>query len=612
MDSVNSSSDLSSQALSSAASLLLSLNGGASSDTAGAKLFANFLSQTQTGGSAYDASSKTNAQSSFVTGASKNSAPNGTLASLPVLKNLSSALHRILDKLQGQNGSKFASGASQKDATTRGNNSSSSATAKPKANAGTSDSDQAANAQDANSSGASQTPAQSCSNTTNSSPAPAPATSATASADNTTADSSAPPTVTDVLAALQLLAQMVQQQLQATQPAGNTADPSQATDASSANADNATGNSASNADPLTMTQALTNLLMLAQLAAKQLGATQAAADQSLAAAPASGDASTQAATSTPATLPSDAQLLADLKALMDAIKANIGAAQNDAGQTTVAAGAGSTTAVAASQDSPLKTSVAPLGASKNDWIQQDSFLNLFNPTPANMPNTQAATNASFVPFATGGMMGDASGKDGASLDLDLNSQGSNTAARASDGTNLSTAVPASSSASPYSFASQLSATRTANLGPTGLPAAVEQVILQLNRNAKSGNDQMTLQLNPADLGRVSIKLDFGSDGKVQGTVVADNPATLDLLFKDVRSLERALQEAGLRADPGSLQFSLGGQTGQSFAQTPGDSSSSSAKWNASLAPDITTDLSAVSADTTETYYLTPNRVNLRV
>jgi hypothetical protein len=43
---------------------------------------------------------------------------------------------------------------------------------------------------------------------------------------------------------------------------------------------------------------------------------------------------------------------------------------------------------------------------------------------------------------------------------------------------------------------------------------------------------------------------------VVATVTADQRHTLELLRSDARSLERALQEAGLQTDSGSLNFNL--------------------------------------------------------
>lgn len=164
---------------------------------------------------------------------------------------------------------------------------------------------------------------------------------------------------------------------------------------------------------------------------------------------------------------------------------------------------------------------------------------------------------------------------------------------------------------PYDFASQLSAARAARGGMTGLPSPLEQVVLQMNRGVKDGNSEMSIQLRPAELGRVDVKLNISSDGKVQGTVVADNQSTLNLLLKDVRSLERGLQEAGFSADPGSLQFSLRGdqQSGGSF-NFANQSAFNAPTFSSGASSTTHFPVSAVSE--AETYYLTPGRVNMRV
>jgi flagellar hook-length control protein FliK len=246
-------------------------------------------------------------------------------------------------------------------------------------------------------------------------------------------------------------------------------------------------------------------------------------------------------------------------------------------------------------------------------LQPDTFLNFFSAVKTNTGSTDTVTGLMLAPNSAG-LTGSDADTGAGTFDLTKDSQDGNAFSASArnvmvDANSLPSGLESSSTSSPYSFASQLVATKATSLGATGLPPAVEQVMLQLNRNVKSGNDQMTLQLNPAELGRVSIKLDIGSDGKVQGTVVANNPATLDLLLKDVRSLERALQDAGLRADPGSLQFSLGGQSGGSSGQTANSSSQTSGN---STATNLALDPALVTADQTETYYLTPGRVNLRV
>jgi len=234
---------------------------------------------------------------------------------------------------------------------------------------------------------------------------------------------------------------------------------------------------------------------------------------------------------------------------------------------------------------------------------------------------QEAPTASATPVSTvaAALVSSAESK---STDADSNtgsdlSSGGNHTASAGTAANLGSGFSADGvqATGTYSFASTLSALRATNGGTTGLPTVVDQVILQMNRNVKNGSDQMSLQLHPSDLGKITVKLDFGADGKVQGTVTADNPQTLSMLQKDSRSLERALQDAGLRADPGSLQFNLGGQGGNHAGQTAnGQNSSGTANADGTLSASDSADGTALVdiGAIAETYYVTPAGVNIRV
>ena len=92
--------------------------------------------------------------------------------------------------------------------------------------------------------------------------------------------------------------------------------------------------------------------------------------------------------------------------------------------------------------------------------------------------------------------------------------------------------------------------------PQGVP---QQVAVHIRKNVKDGNDQFTINLRPAELGGIDIKLDIGPDGRVSASVAVERVQTLELLQRDSRNLERALQEAGLQADSNSLSFSLRGE-----------------------------------------------------
>ena len=53
--------------------------------------------------------------------------------------------------------------------------------------------------------------------------------------------------------------------------------------------------------------------------------------------------------------------------------------------------------------------------------------------------------------------------------------------------------------------------------------------------------------------------------------MADKPETLDLLQKDSRFLERALQDAGLKTDNNSLSFNMQGKEGNGQAHLSSNS-----------------------------------------
>jgi flagellar hook-length control protein FliK len=97
----------------------------------------------------------------------------------------------------------------------------------------------------------------------------------------------------------------------------------------------------------------------------------------------------------------------------------------------------------------------------------------------------------------------------------------------------------------------------------------DQVAVQMHRALASGKDRLSIQLHPAELGRIDIKLELAQDGSVRAVLQAERKDTMDLLQRDVRGLERALQNAGLQTDGNSISFDLrGGQqqrSGQGFA-----------------------------------------------
>ncbi|MBL4719995.1 MAG: flagellar hook-length control protein FliK, partial [Alphaproteobacteria bacterium] len=93
-------------------------------------------------------------------------------------------------------------------------------------------------------------------------------------------------------------------------------------------------------------------------------------------------------------------------------------------------------------------------------------------------------------------------------------------------------------------------------------ATTDQIAVQIRKAVDQGNDKIRIQLRPAELGRVEIKLDIGADGRVMASVTAERPETMELLQRDARGLQQALQDAGLQADSNSLSFSLNGDNAE--------------------------------------------------
>lgn len=83
-----------------------------------------------------------------------------------------------------------------------------------------------------------------------------------------------------------------------------------------------------------------------------------------------------------------------------------------------------------------------------------------------------------------------------------------------------------------------------------------EVAVHIAAAARDGTRNLTIQLQPAALGRIDVELSVNREGKVKGRIQAERSETLDLLQRDARGLERALEAAGLKAETGGLSFSL--------------------------------------------------------
>jgi flagellar hook-length control protein FliK len=101
--------------------------------------------------------------------------------------------------------------------------------------------------------------------------------------------------------------------------------------------------------------------------------------------------------------------------------------------------------------------------------------------------------------------------------------------------------------------------------PQALP--VQGIAVEIAGRALDGKKSFDIRLDPPDLGKIHVRLDVDHKGEVTSIITADRSDTFDLLRRDAQSLERALNDAGVKTSSNGLQFSLRDQ-GQQQQQAP--------------------------------------------
>ncbi|MBK8174562.1 MAG: flagellar hook-length control protein FliK [Rhodospirillales bacterium] len=119
------------------------------------------------------------------------------------------------------------------------------------------------------------------------------------------------------------------------------------------------------------------------------------------------------------------------------------------------------------------------------------------------------------------------------------------------------------------------------------PAA--QIAEHLGKAVHDRVQRIDIALEPAALGRIEVRLDFARDGSVSATFIADRRDAFEALRADAGDLQRALADAGVKTDAGSLGFSMREQGtnggGSRFAAFDGAASRSSNDASAAVETD---------------------------
>lgn len=111
-----------------------------------------------------------------------------------------------------------------------------------------------------------------------------------------------------------------------------------------------------------------------------------------------------------------------------------------------------------------------------------------------------------------------------------------------------------------------SAVRTAS---EASKVANENFAYKIANISKKANE-IEIKLEPETLGKLTLKLAFGENGKTNFIVMAEKADTLEMLKKDAAGLEKILSDNGIEADAGSMSFNLKGGQEQQQQQNAGE------------------------------------------
>lgn len=106
----------------------------------------------------------------------------------------------------------------------------------------------------------------------------------------------------------------------------------------------------------------------------------------------------------------------------------------------------------------------------------------------------------------------------------------------------------------------------ADTGAQRTGSAATQVGREIIRRFDGGNTSFEIRLDPAELGRVEVRMEVSRDHRVTAVITADSPQALTELARHARELESQLQSAGLQLSDNGLSFDLRQQTNGREAQ----------------------------------------------
>jgi flagellar hook-length control protein FliK len=266
----------------------------------------------------------------------------------------------------------------------------------------------------------------------------------------------------------------------------------------------------------------------------------------------------QATAPTNATAASDLSLPALVEAAAPVVPQSASAKASVAAEVKATTSSTSDTAPSASDKSAPAVSTTPA-------------LNNAAPPPA-AAATAKPEAGSILPDAA-----KANNSDGASLSVaatgrDRAATGQSPTALSDASAQAATLQPQPASPASTSVASTGTLSVTA---ATGAAVPVSGLAVEIAASVNSGKTRFEIRLDPADLGRIDVRIDVDRNGQVTSHLTVEKPETLSMLQQDAPQLQRALDDAGLKTGSGGLQFSLRDQS--SSGQNSGNQTTGSAQ-----------------------------------
>jgi len=124
-------------------------------------------------------------------------------------------------------------------------------------------------------------------------------------------------------------------------------------------------------------------------------------------------------------------------------------------------------------------------------------------------------------------------------------------------------VQATGTVQPQGASAAATAASTGSLSVTAATNAavpLSGLAVEIAVSARSGKSRFEIRLDPADLGRIDVRIDVDRNGRVTSHLTVEKPETLSMLRQEAPQLQRQLDDAGFKTGNGGLQFSLRDQS----------------------------------------------------